>query len=97
MQLLRPDQSNVLNEIEADYHNVNTCCKRVFQRWLETSVDTTWNQLIEALKRPSVQLYYFASQLEKNLIPECKITSSSNKLVFVSYLQHRLSGCHALV
>ena len=45
----------------------------VFEKWLETNADDTWNVLIKALRSPTVQLNYLASQLEKMLMTECEI------------------------
>ena len=73
-RLLRSDQTYQLGIIEANYPQDDVrCCKRVFETWLESSVDATWNQLIEALRCPSVQFKYLASELEQRLKPECKI------------------------
>ena len=73
-QLLRSDQTHELDIIAINYpQDVVGCCKCVLEKWLESSVDATWNQLIEALKRPSVGLNYFARELEQRLKPECKI------------------------
>ena len=74
LQLLQPDQINELGIIETNYpHDVVLCCKCVLEKWLESSLDATWNRLIEALKRPSVRLNYFARELEQRLKPECKV------------------------
>ena len=48
------------------------CCERVLEEWRETTADPTWNQLIRALRSPSVHLYYLAGQLEQMLITERK-------------------------
>ena len=77
VQLLRSDQERILNIIEADHpHDVVSCCKHVFKKWLDTSEDATWNMLMEALRRPSVQLHYLAGQL-KMLIIEGKIYATT--------------------
>ena len=71
LQLLQPDQANMLNVIEANHpHDVESCCKRVLEKWLDTSssTDATWNQLIGALKSPSVQLDYVANELKQNMM-----------------------------
>ena len=76
VQLLRPDKANSLNIIAANHPNdVESCCKCVFEKWLNTTTDATWNQLISALKCPSLQLDYLAGELEQKLITECKIWS----------------------
>ena len=69
LQLLRSDQTNVLNIIAVDHpHDAMSCCKCVLQKWLDTTTDATWNQLIGALKSPSVQLDYIANQLEQKMM-----------------------------
>ena len=74
VQLLRSDQENRLNIIAVDHpHDAVSCCKCVLEKWLDTTTDATWNQLITALRSPSVQLDYLASQLEQMLSTECKI------------------------
>ena len=71
VQLLRPDQEKMLDIIAADHpHDVVSCCKCVLKKWLDTS-DATWNELIRALRSPTVQLDYFSGQLEKMMITEC--------------------------
>ena len=73
VQLLRPDQENMLDIIAADHpHDVVRCCKCVLKKWLDTATDATWNKLIRVLRSPSVQLDYLASQLEQMMITECK-------------------------
>ena len=73
VQLLRRDQGNVLNIIEADHsHDVVSCCKCLLKKWLETTTDATWNELIRALRSPTVQSASFAEQLEQMMITECK-------------------------
>ena len=70
VQLLPPNEVGI---IERNHPNdVLSCCKGVLEKWLETATDPTWNQLIEALRSPSVQLNYLAGQLEKMLITERK-------------------------
>ena len=73
VQLLAPDHQGVLKIIAADHpHDVVSCCKCVLEKWLDTTTDATWDQLITALRSPSIQLHYLASQLEKTWITKCK-------------------------
>ena len=52
-------------------HDAVRCCGLVLKLWLDTSVDATWNQLIEVLKR--IHSESFATELEQKLTgPECK-------------------------
>ena len=73
VQLLpQSGQEQLLQVIGTDHpHDVISCCKRVLEKWLDTS-DATWNQLIRALRNPSVQLDYLAGQLEQMMIIECE-------------------------
>ena len=68
VQLLSPEMVDI---IAADHpHDVVSCCQCVLKKWLDTTSDAaTWNQLIKALRSPSVQLDYLAGQLEQMLIP----------------------------
>ena len=73
-QLLQDDRFNVLNVIEANYPNDSVgCCKMFLMRWLEVTPDPSWNQLISALRSPTVQLDNLADQLEQMMSTECKI------------------------
>ena len=86
VQLLRPDQTYQLGIIETNYpQDAVRCCKCVLEKWLQSSVDATWNQLIEALRCPNVRLNYFASELEQRLKPECKIIAM---YVFIDVCTH---------
>ena len=69
IQLLQSDHETTIGILKRDNPN-NTVenCKLVLQKWLETTVDASWDQLIKALRHPGVQLVYVASQLEKNMI-----------------------------
>ena len=68
VQLLDPSliDQRVLEVIAADHpHSVEDCCESVFEKWLNTQEDASWQQLLEALK--SVQLDYLSSQIENKL------------------------------
>ena len=39
----------------------------MFAKWLETEVITSWDQLLEALRRPSVQLMHLANEIDQML------------------------------
>ena len=68
VQLLRPDQENMLDIITADHpHDVVSCCKCVLKKWLDTTSDATWNELIRVLRSPSVELNYFADKLKQKV------------------------------
>jgi len=45
------DSNRILKVIEADHRNdANTCCRKMFEKWLEKISDASWSQLITALK-----------------------------------------------
>ena len=73
---LLPDE-NMVKVIEKDHPNdAVKCCKCVLDKWFETK-DATLNQLISALKSPSVQLDSFADQLEQQLITRRKLWNAN--------------------
>lgn len=73
-KLLPFEACAILDVIEADHlRDADSCCKRVLREWLETtSEEATWNELIRALRSPSVQLNTLAGRLEQMLSTECK-------------------------
>ena len=50
MKLLSDDTTGTLDVIKADHPNdANTCCNKMFAKWLELQPSATWSQLIIAL------------------------------------------------
>ena len=44
------DSNDTLQVIEADHPNgVNTCCRLMFEKWLEKTPNASWSQLVTAL------------------------------------------------
>ena len=73
VQLLQDDQLIVLDVIEKDHPNdAVSCCEHVLDTWLMNTPDASWNQLISALRSPTVQLDSLADQLEQMMSMECK-------------------------
>ena len=74
VQLLNPSTSDNILEIIKENHpqDVMGCCKYMLQKWLDTIPDASWNQLLEALRSPCVQLNFLADQVECKLIKKCK-------------------------
>ena len=82
LQLLRPEQQNELHIIEEDHpHDAVECCKCVLEKWLDTTTDATWNQLISALSSPTVQLDHLANQIEKMMIVEVRFIVIATRLL----------------
>ena len=58
-----------LNTIEADYpSNLNKCCTKMFDLWLKKHPTASWNQLIEALRQPCIELGTLASKIEQMVL-----------------------------
>ena len=70
VQLLPSENVGIIKQNHPQ--NVVSCCERVLEEWRETTTHATWNQLIRALRSPSVQLNHLAGQLEQMLITERK-------------------------
>ena len=47
------------------------CCQEIFTKWLETQGNANWDQLLEALRSPNVQLTNLANQIEQMILGEC--------------------------
>ena len=52
--------------------NVSECCAEMLQLWLQRQRNATWNQLICALRSPSVQLFDVATKIESLLLPSAE-------------------------
>ena len=68
VQLLHPTlvDDRTLDVIAADHQNsVKECCRNMFEKWLETQIDASWKQLLEAISNIKLQL--LADKLKKIL------------------------------
>ena len=84
VQLLRPDQQKELDIIEKDHpRDAVECCKCALKKWLDTTPSATWNQLISALRSPTVQLDHLSTQIEKIMIVEVRFVIVLVKRVLV--------------
>ena len=85
VQLLRPDQEKMLDIIAADHpHDVVSCCKCVLKKWLDTTSDATWNELIRALRSSKVQLDNLADELEQMATTGCKLRTLDTAISVLS-------------
>ena len=64
IELLDPDVEE-LDTIEAGCSDHNKCCTKMFQLWLKKHPKASWNQLIEALKQPGINLGTLADKIEQ--------------------------------
>ena len=68
IELLDPDIEE-LEMIEAECSSdLNKCCHKMFQLWLKKQPTASWNQLIEALKQPGINLGTLACKIEQMLL-----------------------------
>ena len=62
--LLDDDQLTQLKTIKSNNIEVNRCCIEMLMYWLDTHSNATWNDLVEALKTPGVELNNVATMVE---------------------------------
>lgn len=84
--LLDPDLVNK-GELEmiqtSNPKDVVEWCKRMFIKWLETSKKASWNQLIEVMESPGIQLNHLANQIKNTLQEKSKIKLCINKALAI--------------
>ena len=67
-ELLDSSDVETLDTIEADHPaDHDKCCVKMFKLWLRKQPTASWNQLIEALKQPDIELHTLASKIEQML------------------------------
>ena len=64
IELLDEDQSRQLKIIKSNNQEVTRRCSEMFSFWLETHPTATWQNLIEALRAPGVELNDVAATVE---------------------------------
>ena len=58
-----------LDTIEAEHpSDLNKCCIEMFNMWLKKQPTASWNQLMEALRQPGIELGTLASNIEQMLL-----------------------------
>ena len=65
------DTNNVeeLDTIEAEHpSDLSKCCIKMFNVWLKKQPTASWNQLVEALRQPGIELGTLASKIEQMLL-----------------------------
>ena len=69
IELLDSSDIGELDTIEAEHpSDLNKCCIKMFELWLKKQPKASWNQLIEALTQPGVELATLASKIEHMLL-----------------------------
>ena len=73
---LMPDAVTELSTVSAQHHgSVVDCCSSLFQLWLQKQPNASWRQLIEALKK--ISLNRLATDIERKLIHSINPASQS--------------------
>ena len=70
LELLGEEDEKRLFDIKISHNDYEECAVKMLQLWLEKKVDASWNQLIQALRQPNINLSYFASRIENMLLKE---------------------------
>ena len=66
IQLLQAKHHNALHIIEVNHKgDIETCCREMIDKWLETAKNPKWCQLIKALQRASVSLNTLADKIKR--------------------------------
>ena len=69
IELLDFNDVGELNVIEAEHpSDLSRCCTKMFELWLKKQPTASWNQLIEALRQPGIELGTLASKIEQMLL-----------------------------
>ena len=87
MELFHKDDITQLDTIEASHPgDAETCCKKMLKLWVEKYPEATWNDLIESLKAPGVELRETASKIEGMLLPPGMFVNSNCHInIFYAY------------
>ena len=69
IELLDSNDYKKLDIIEAEHPtDLSKCCTKMFNLWLQKQLTASWNQLIEALRQPGIELDVLASNIEQMLL-----------------------------
>ena len=68
IELVDSNDVGQLDTIEAEHPtDFNKCCTKMFKLWLRRQPTASWNQLIEALRQPGIELGTLATKIEQML------------------------------
>jgi len=69
IELLHSNDVAELDMIEAEHPTDHKkCCTKMFSLWLRKQPAASWNQLVEALRQPGVELITLATNIEQILL-----------------------------
>ena len=91
-ELLNEDQLTQLGIIKTNNHEVTRCCAEMFLFWLRSHSTATWQNLVEALKAPGVELNDVAATVESHFNLNIGLSASLSSSTYVrSYI--RICSC----
>ena len=73
LELLHSRDETCLRLIKSSKREKIECCAEMLELWLDRQPDASWNQLIDALRSPGIELFDVASKLEGMLIGKLAI------------------------
>ena len=69
IDLLEADDVVQLDRIQSEHSaDFNTCCTKMFQLWLSKQPTASWNQLLDSLRQPGIELDHIAFKIKKMLL-----------------------------
>ena len=78
VELFQKDDVRQLDTIESSHSgNAEICCGKMLKLWQEKYPKATWNDLIECLNAPGVELHDTASKIEEMLWPPGMFANSN--------------------
>ena len=84
------DSNKILKVIEVNHRNdVDTCCRVMFETWLDMRPSANWNQLITALSNIGMNTAadVIRKQLQSGKYKYCRSMGGTRFLFLVSYLR----------
>ena len=71
LELLDEEDETSLEAIHVNYNNdVEKCAGEMLKLWLARQRNASWNQLIQVLRQPNIQLIFLAIRIENSLLKE---------------------------
>ena len=81
LELLEQKDENAVKIIKNNPGDISKYCTEMLELWLNKSPNATWNQLIEAIKAPGIELNDAASKIEGMLLPSNEGNIHNNNII----------------
>ena len=88
IELLNEDQLTQLDIIKTNNHEVTRCCAEMFLFWLRSHSTATWQNLVEALKAPGVELNDVAATVETHFNINIGLSASLSSSTYIAAYIH---------